>query len=202
MFPVVKICKALSVSETGYYKWKRTRNKPKAWQLLPVKIHGILDEHPDNKNYGIERIMIALEQKGEKTSRSTAIRAMRKGHLLHKSHRSSEGLTKSDRKAQRPDNLLQRDFSATKPNKKWLTDITQIPCSDGKLYIAPVFDCFGGEIISLSMANNMKKELCIQTIEEAYKCRIPGNGVIVHSDAGSQYTSEQYKKTLGNFHAV
>lgn len=196
------MCKALGVSETGYYKWKRTGNKPKAWQLLLVKIHGILDEHPDNRNYGIDRIMIALEQRGEKASRSTVIRAMRKGNLLHKSRRSPDGLTKSDKKAQRPDNIIQRNFTASSPNEKWLTDITQIPCSDGKLYIAPVFDCFGGEIISLSMADNMKKELCIKAIEEAYKSRTPGNGVIIHSDAGSQYTSEKYKKTLGNFHAV
>ncbi|MDC7225135.1 MAG: hypothetical protein PQJ61_00050 [Spirochaetales bacterium] len=76
-FPVIKMCKALGVSETGYYKWKRTGNKPKAWQLLLVKIHGILDEYPDNSNYGIERIMIALEQRGYKSSRSTVIRAMR-----------------------------------------------------------------------------------------------------------------------------
>ena len=196
------MCKALDVSETGYYKYKRNCNKPKAWQLLLVKIFEILDEHPDNSNYGIERIMIALQQKGEKMSRSTVIRAMRKGNLLHKNRRSPDGLTKSDKKANMPENVVKRNFTATRPNEKWLTDITQIPCSDGKLYIAPVFDCFGGEIISLSMDSHMKKELCIQAIEEAYRSRQPGNGVIVHSDAGSQYTSEQYKKTLGKFRAI
>lgn len=196
------MCKALGVSETGYYKWKRTGNKPKAWQLLLVKIHEILDEHPDNKNYGIERILIALQQKGEKISRSTVIRAMRKGNLLHKSHRRPDGLTKADVKAQRPENILQRNFRATRPNEKWLTDITEVACSDGKLYIAPIFDCFGGEIVGLSMDDNMKKELCIRAIEEAYNRRTPGNGVIIHSDAGSQYTSEKYKRTLGKFHAI
>lgn len=184
------MCKVLRVSESGYYKWKRTGNKPKAWQLLLVKIHEILDEHPDNRNYGIERIMTALQQKGHTPSRSTVIRAMRKGNLLHKSHRSPDGLTKADKRAQRPENLLKRDFTASQPNEKWLTDITQVPCSNGKLYIAPIFDCFGGEIISLSMASNMNKELCIKAVNEAYKIRKPGNGVIIHSDAGSQYTSE------------
>lgn len=74
------------------------------------------------------------------------------------SHRSSDGLTKADKKAMRPQNLLKRDFTAKKPNEKCLTDITQIPCKGGKLYIAPIFDCFGGEIISLEMDTNMKKE--------------------------------------------
>jgi putative transposase len=201
-FAVVNTCKVLKVSETGYYKWKRTGNKPKAWQLLLVKIHEILDEHPDNKNYGIDRIMIALEQKYEKYSRSTVIRAMRKGNLLHESHRSPDGLTKADKKALQPENLLNQDFRASKPNEKWLTDITQVSCLDGKLYIAPIFDCFGGEIISLSMERNMKKELCIQAVNEAYRIRKPGSGVIIHSDAGSQYTSGEYKKMLGDYHAV
>ncbi len=200
--PVVKMCKTLDVSETGYYKWKRTRNKPRAWQLLLVKIHEILDEHPDNENYGINRVHIALQQKGTKVSRSTVIRAMRKGNLLHKSHRSPNGLTKADKKAQRPDNVLKRDFTATRPNEKWLTDITEVPCSDGKLYVAPVLDCFGGEIISLAMEGHMKKGLCIQAIDDAYKNRTPGNGVLIHSDAGSQYTSDRFKKLLGGYRAI
>ncbi len=197
------MCKALDVSETGYYKWKRTRNRPKAWQILLVKIHEIIDEYPDNDNYGIERIMLALSQRGIKNnSRSTVIRAMRKGNLLHKNKRSPNGLTKADKKANRPDNIIKRDFSATKPNEKWLTDITEIPCSDGKLYVAPIFDCFGGEIISLAMDSHMTKELCISAVKEAYKTRNPGNGVIIHSDAGSQYTSEKYKEVLGRFRAI
>ncbi|QEN04724.1 IS3 family transposase [Thiospirochaeta perfilievii] len=201
--PVIRMCNALDVSETGYYKWKRTRNRPKAWQLLLVKIHEIIDEYPDNDNYGIERVMLGLKQRGIKNnSRSTVIRAMRKGNLLHKSRRSPNGLTKADKKANRPENIIKRDFSATKPDEKWLTDITEIPCSDGKLYVAPILDCFGGEIISLSMDSHMKKDLCIDAIKEAYKSRNPGNGVIIHSDAGSQYTSEKYKDTLGRFRAI
>ncbi|MDC7125051.1 MAG: IS3 family transposase [Spirochaetales bacterium] len=118
------------------------------------------------------------------------------------SRRSPNGLTKADKKAQRPDNVLKRDFSATRPNEKWLTDITEVPCSDGKLYVAPVFDCFGGEIVSIAMENHMKKELCIQAIDDAYKSRTPGSGVLIHSDAGSQYTSDRFKKLLGSYRAI
>jgi transposase InsO family protein len=145
---------------------------------------------------------IALEQRGIKKSYSTVKRAMKKGNLLHVSHRSPDGLTKADKKAMRPENLIKQDFHADAPNQKWLTDITQVQCKDGKLYISPVFDCFGGEIVSLAMENNMKKELCIEAIKAAVKTRKPQNGIIVHSDAGSQYTSDAYKKTLGSFHAV
>ena len=100
------------------------------------------------------------------------------------------------------ESLFIRNFTAKAPNEKWLTDISQVQCLDGKLYIAPVFDCFGGEIISLAMDTNMKKELCISAVEAAFKLRNPCSGVLVHSDAGSQYTSDAYKLMLGKHHAV
>ena len=77
---------------------------------------------------------------------------------------------------------MNRDFTAKEANVKWLTDITQTPCRDGKLYITPRF---GGEIISLEMDDNMKKELCIKAAKEAYKLRKPKSGFLFHSDAGS-----------------
>jgi len=196
------MCSSLSVSESGYYKWKRNRSKPKAWQVLLAEIHRILAGHPDNDNYGVERMMIALEHRGIIRSYSTVKRAMKKGNLLHESRRSPDGLTKADKKADRPDNIIQKDFTASEPDKKWLTDITQVQCSDGILYIAPVLDCYRAEVVSLAMDTNMKKELCIKAISDAYKLRNPGDGVIIHSDAGSQYTSRKYKKTLARFHAV
>jgi len=201
-YSVRQMCSSLSVSESGYYKWKRNRSKPKAWQVLLAEIHRILAGHPDNDNYGVERMMIALEHRGIIRSYSTVKRAMKKGNLLHESRRSPDGLTKADKKADRPDNIIQKDFTASEPDKKWLTDITQVQCSDGILYIAPVLDCYRAEVVSLAMDTNMKKELCIKAISDAYKLRNPGDGVIIHSDAGSQYTSRKYKKTLARFHAV
>ncbi len=82
------------------------------WQFLLVEIHKILSQYPENDNYGIERIRLALEQRDIKVSRSIVIRAMRKENLLHKSWRSPDGLTNADRKAQSPDNLLKGDFIA------------------------------------------------------------------------------------------
>lgn len=172
------MCRTLSVNEKGYYKWLRNGDKPKKWQNLLVDIHKILDEAPDNDNYGAKRMLMALTQEGIFTSLSSVRRAMRNG------------------------NLLKRDFTAKAPNEKWLTDITQVSCKDGKLYIAPVFDCFGGEIISLAMDTNMKKELCISALEATFELRNPKSGVIVHSDAGSQYTSEAYRLALGKHHAI
>ena len=198
----VRLCTALCVSESGYYKWKRNRHTVKRWQLLLTEMHTILKEHEDNDNYGVTRMKIALEQRGIKCSRSTVLRIMRRGNLLHRSRKSPNGLTKADKKAQKCKDLVKQDFSASKPNEKWLTDITQVPCKDGTLYIAPVLDCFAGEIISVAMDNTMKKELCIRAIRQAYEKERPKPGFIAHSDPGSQYTSHEYKRTIASLHGI
>lgn len=81
--------KALSVSESGFYKWLRNRNKPKPWQKLLELMHKILEQAEDNLNYGVERMQLALEQMGVKKSYSTVKRAMQKGNLLHENCRRS-----------------------------------------------------------------------------------------------------------------
>ena len=201
-FSARMMCAVLPVSESGFYKWKRNRKKVKTWQKLLAQMHKILKEDEENKNYGVRRMQIALEQRGIKCSLSTIRCAMARGNLLHEDRRSPDGLTKADKKAIWPQNIIKQDFSAQEPLRKLLTDITQIPCKDGKLYVSPLLDCYNGEIIALAMDTNMKKELCIKTITEAYKNFDIKDGVIIHSDAGSQYTSSEYKKTLGQLHAV
>lgn len=127
--------------------------------------------NPDNHNYGIDRILLALKQKGENPSRSIVIRTINKGNLIHEIHRKLAGLTRKDKKAQQPENIVNHDFTGKEDHKKQLTDITQIPYMDGKPYIAPVKDCFKGEIISLAMDKNMKKELCIKVAKKTYKLK-------------------------------
>ena len=95
------------------------------------------------------------------------------------------------------ENLIKQDFRSDRPYQKLLTDISQISCRDGKLYISPIMDCFNGEILSLVMRSNMCKELCIDTFNAAAK-RFPLNGAILHSDRGSQYTSETFREELNN----
>jgi putative transposase len=201
-FPARQVCAALPVSESGFYKWKKNRSKPKAWQKLLAEMHKILDEDDENSNYGVERMRIALEQRGITRSFSTVKRAMARGNLLHEDRRSPDGLTKADKAALKPQNIIRQDFTADAPLRKLLTDITQIQCRDGKLYVSPLLDCYNGEIISLMMDTNMKKELCIKTITEAYREFDIKSGVIIHSDSGAQYTSDAYKRTLGTLHAV
>ena len=126
---------------------------------------------------------------------------MKSNNLLQKKKRRPNGLTKEDCEAQKSENLLNRDFTATEPNAKWLSDITEVPTLDGKLYVAPVFDCFDGKIVGLAMDDNMRKELCIRAFGQA--CMLTNaRGMVFHSDRGAQFTSRLFREALKSADAV
>ena len=159
------MCRVLKISESGYYRWLKNRNKPTARELLSVEIQAILDEHPDNENYGVKRMNVAFKQKGIHVSPRTVYRTMSDMGLIHRK-RTPRGTTKATTEIQERENLIKRDFQAEKPLQKLLSDITEIQCYDGKLYVSAVLDCYNGEILSVAMDSNMKKELCIRTVTE------------------------------------
>jgi len=196
---VKAMCRVLDISELGYYRWLRNRNKPTARELLSVAIHTIIDVHPDNDNYGANRMKTALEQGGIIVSKRTVYRAMSEMGLLHKVRRP-HGITKTTTEVQEKENLIKRDFTAEQPLRKLLSDITEIQCADGKLYLSAVLDCYNGEILSISMDDNMRKELCIRTIKELIQQygRKRLAGAIFHSDRGSRYTSDAFKEAQSN----
>ena len=191
-FSVCMMYRVLKVSESGYYHSLFHTCAPKPWQLFLVKIQQIIAQNPDNSNYGVERVRLTLEHDGVTVSKSTV--------RLKRSPCRSGSLTETDANAKKADNLIQRNFTADTPNQKWLTDITQIPCLDGKLYIAPVLDCYNGEIVGLAMDNNMKKELCIKAFKSACKSQ-SASGMMLHSDQGSQYTSASFRNALARHDA-
>lgn len=191
------MCKTLNVGETGYYKFRRNLNKPSKDEILSAAMQEILNENLYNDNYGAPRMQLALNQRGIKAGTRRVTRIMRENGWLHKPHRHPKGLTHVTTEIQEQENIIKQDFTADKPYTKMLTDISQIPCSDGKLYISPIMDCYNGEILSLEMRDNMKKELCIDTFINTAK-RYNIRGAILHSDRGSQYTSEEFRKTLSD----
>ena len=191
------MCDVLNVSETGYYRFKRNLGRPDKDAVLSAVMQDVLDEHPFNDNYGVDRMQIALMHRGYTVGKRRISRIMKENGWLHERKRRPKGLTRATTEIQEKENLIKQDFTSDQPYQKLLTDISQIPCHDGKLYISPIMDCFNGEIISLVMRSNMRKELCIDTFNAAAK-RFPINGAILHSDRGSQYTSEAFRETLSN----
>ena len=143
----------------------------------------------------MDRVCLALEQDGVNVSQRTVYRVMKENGWLHKK-RVPHGITKTTTEAQEQENLLKRDFNARRPLEKFLTDITEVQCADGKLYVSPIMDCFNGEIVALEMRDNMKKELCIDTVRQLERLYPSLSGAVFHSDRGSQYTSLAFRSEL------
>lgn len=184
----------MNANESGYYRKLRYTSKQSRLSLLSVEIVKIIEEHEDNKNYGVRRVITALAQRGITASKSMVYRAMRQLGYLHKRH-IPHGITKATSEQQKAENILNRDFKSPKPGIKFLTDITMVEHSEGKLYISPVMDCFDGKIVALVMSNNMRTALCIKTIRQLQNAP-KGTKVLFHSDRGSQYTSKEFRDEL------
>ena len=129
-------------------------------------------------------------------SERTVYRVMEALGLNHRPKRSPNTLTREDRSAQKSDDLLNRDFSSSRPLEKCVTDITEIKGSDGKLYVSAIFDCYDRAVLGLAMDTNMKAPLCAKTVETAVKAYPVLRSAILHSDRGSQYTSGLSRQTI------
>lgn len=189
----------LQVSEAGYYRWLRTRERPYKYDDLLAKIRQIRAENTD---YGAYRIYLALQLFHGYTGTYYVILKLCKLHqFILKKKYHAKGITKADPAAQASENLIQQDFSAAAPNQKWLGDIKEIPTMDGKLYVSAVLDCYDGTIVGFKMANHMRAELCVDAFTSAAQ-KHQAFGMTFHSDRGSQYTSKMYRETLTRYGAV
>lgn len=166
----------------------------------------IHNEDKYNDCYGRVRMYQALKQKKEAGQTSiyvpceaTVRKVMEQIGLIHKPQRKPNGITKADREARKSDDLLKRDFSADKPLKKAVTDISELKGKDGKVYVSAIFDCFDLMPLGLAIEDNMKASLCVHTLENASKAYPDIKGCIIHSDRGSQYTSTEYRKVIQKY---
>lgn len=152
--------------------------------------------HKNHPEYGVKRKRQVLSVK---CSYGKIYKLCKDNGLLQKQLKRPHSLTKTDPKAQLSDDLLCRDFTATLPGVKWIGDITQVRCSDGKLYISGIMDCFDGAIVGLSMDDHMRAELCAEALKSAVNRYGRKDGLLFHSDRGSQYTSHEYREILDQY---
>ena len=196
-------CKILRVSRQGFYKYLENRDKPWKYQPLADAMFDILQEDECNDTYGRIRMHQALILKKpdgvDIPSERTVYRIMEMLGISHTPKRKPHGITKADKEAQKSDDLIKRNFQSEAPLEKCVTDITEIKALDGKLYVSAMFDCFDVAVVGLAMADNMRAELCIETLRSAYMAYPDIRGCIIHSDRGSQYTSEDYRKAIEKY---
>ncbi len=196
----------LNVSRQAFYDYLKRKDMPWKYELLAAEMRAIHNEDEYNETYGSVRMYQALKLKREDgnlkcelPSENTVKKVMNKIGMIHKPKHKANGITKADKEAMKSDDLIKRDFSADKPLEKVVTDITEIPGKDGKLYVSADFDCFDLMVLGLAMDTNMKAGLCVKSLENACKSYPLLKGAIIHSDRGSQYTSSLYRKYIEKY---
>lgn len=195
-------CDALGVTRQGFYWYLKHKDMPWKYEGIAKKMREIVAEDECNDTYGRCRMYQALKLRypeDDVPSERTVYRIMGEIGLVHRSKRKPNGITKADREARKSEDLFKRNFTAEKPLEKCVTDITEIPAKDGKLYVSAIFDCYDLGVIGLAMSDNMKAELCVSTIKNAC-ITYPGiRGAIIQSDRGSQYTGGPYRAELQHY---
>jgi transposase InsO family protein len=197
-FPVVRMCKELNVSPSGFYAW-RTRPpsvREMANQELFEKIKAVYN---DNRGvYGSPRIYHELLAQGVACSENRVARLMRLRGVRAKQSKRFKSTTKRNKAHPVAPNLLNRDFTADRPDQKWLADITYITTLEGWLYLAVVLDLYARRIVGWAMSDRMTSNLTKAALRMALQQRKPGIGLIHHSDQGSQYTDGTYRALLAS----
>lgn len=199
-FQVEVCCDVLEVSRSGYYAWLRRplSSRDLRREQLASRIQQV---HEQNRRvYGSPRVHRALLAEGEQVSENTVADIMKEREIRAKIRKKHVPRT-TDSVHEQPvaKNLLNRQFQADGPNRKWAVDITYIWTDEGWLYLAGVMDLYSRRIVGWSMADHMETELVADALKMAVARRCPQEGLLHHSDRGSQYASEAYRELLQTY---
>jgi transposase InsO family protein len=196
VWPVAVLCDALDVSPAGFYAW-RTRPASAQQQRRDALLVEVRAVHAEVKQrYGSPRIHAELQAKGVECCVNTVAKLMHDNDIRAKTARKFRNTTDSNHPLPVADNLLDRQFDPERPNEVWLGDITYVPTREGWLYLAAIEDLYSRRVVGWSMADHMESRLVVDALEMAVARRLPGEGLLAHSDRGSQYASEHYQRLL------
>lgn len=197
------MCRVLHVSQGGYYAWLCRQQPGQSPSEREAANRHLSDQiwtvfRRSRCTYGSPRIHAQLRAEGVACSRNRVARLMKKHGIAAKRRRVYKVAT-TDSKHNYPvaPNLLDRQFSAERPNEKWLTDITYIPTKEGWLYLATVLDVYSRKVVGWAMDKQMDEGLVASALRMAATHRRPTEGVLHHSDRGSQYAAHDYQQLLG-----
>jgi putative transposase len=194
------MCQVMQVSRSGYYKWLTSEISEKEKRRKQLAERITWHFYDSEETYGSPRIRGELIKEGWTVSERTVGLIMHENGLRSCMARKFKVVT-TDSKHDMPivPNILEQDFSASKPNEKWVADITYIPCRQGKLYLASILDLYTKQIVGWKLSDRMTTDLVLEALKQAYGAKKPKKGLIHHSDRGSQYASKEYREQLAYF---
>lgn len=195
-FPVAVLCEVLEVSPSGYYAWRHRKpagSQSRTHQLVQAVTVSYLQSH---RVYGYRKVHQDLRLLSIAGCRETVRRVMKRLGFSAHSKPKYVVTTDSDHSFAVADNRLNRDFTATAPNQKWVADITYIATQEGWLFLAAVLDLFSRRIVGWAMSEHIDEALVTSALQMAIRHRRPYPGLLHHSDRGSQYASDGYQEVL------
>lgn len=195
-YPVRLLCRTLLVSSSGFYAWCRRGVSLKAQEDAALKVEIRAAHAASGKTYGSPRIYEDLKADGQHVGRKRVARLMQEEGIEGQRKRRFRVTTDSRHSHPIAANHLNRNFTASAPNKVWVTDITYIWTREGWMYLAAILDLFSRRVVGWSLDSCIDQTLALDALRMALRTRRPEPGLLHHSDRGIQYAAGDYQKLL------
>lgn len=191
-----RMCRVFEVSRSGFYEWasRPESTRQKADRRLTADIQQAFED--SRENYGTRRIQQTLRDQGKQVSRARIGRLMRQQGLRCKTRRRFRATTNSNHSLPVAPNRLDRQFQVAAPDRVYVGDITYVATGEGWLYLAVFLDLFSRQVVGWAMSAWMTADLVMDALQMARWRRRPGEGLLVHTDRGSQYASGRFQALL------
>jgi len=198
IFRVKSMARVLHASRSGFYAWlaRQGESSPRQQARQARDMHVLTAFNRAKQRYGAPRLTLDLRDAGFGWNRKTVADSLRRQGLKARAARRFKATTNSSHHLPVAPNLLNQRFTATHPNQKWVGDITYLWTEEGWLYLAVIIDLYSRAVVGWSMSERMTAKLACDALQMALKRRQKPQGIIVHSDRGSQYCSQDYSNIL------
>jgi putative transposase len=193
---VPMLCRMLRVSRSGYYAWRRRGTSKRALEDARLGTLVVAAHQASRGTYGSPRVLDDLREAGHRTSRKRVARLMKERGLVGEPKKRWRHPSSAPSDNVSAPNVLDRAFNVSAPNRVWASDITYIRTWEGWLYLAVVVDLFSRRVVGWSMQESLHTDIVLSALTMAVGQRLPGPGLLQHSDRGCQYTSDDYQRAL------
>ena len=192
-FPVTVLCRVLGVSRAGFYAAQRRPVPPRVTEDARMAAQIAAIHRASRRCYGSPRVHAELRARGQCTSRKRVARLMRRAGLAARRRRAFRVTTQSRHTHPVAPNRLARQFTASVPDRVWVTDITYLATVEGWLYLAVVLDLFSRRVVGWATSDRLGEGVALEALGMGLARRRPRPGLLHHSDRGSQYASAEYR---------
>lgn len=198
-YPLATLTQTLEVSRSGFYEWRErpVSDRARRREGLAQRVQDVFAEH--DGIYGSRKIARELIERQVQVCRNTVAALMRTRNLHSKAQRRRSFTVTTDSNHLEPiaPNVLDRDFTATGPNEKWVADITYVATDEGWAYLAAVMDLYSRRIVGWAVSDSLETSLVLEALDRAIETRRPARGALTHhSDRGCQYASSDHRARL------